>query len=110
MRLALLLILASLQHSLAMRMVLQRVTSASVTVDGTVVSSIGRGILALVGLHEQDTAEDLKYCAKKLCASKLWDNENQKSWRKSVKQLDYEVLLVSQVRTRLCASAGVRAP
>ena len=97
-RFALILFSLSLQRALAMRLVLQRVKSASITVDSQVVSSIGRGVLALVGLHENDSAEDLKYCAKKLCASKLWDNENEKSWRKSVKQLDYEVLLVSQVR------------
>ncbi|KAL1526547.1 hypothetical protein AB1Y20_015255 [Prymnesium parvum] len=61
-----------------------------------VVASIEKGILALVGLHEDDTADDLRYCARKLCASKLWANESDKSWRKSVKQLNYEVLLVSQ--------------
>ena len=89
-------ILLSIHHSLGMRLVLQRVKSASVTVNEKVVSSIGSGVLALVGLHEKDTADDLRYCAKKLCASKLWENDNGKGWRKSVKQLDYEVLLVSQ--------------
>ena len=49
-----------------MRLVLQRVKSASVSVDGAVVSSIGEGILALCGLHESDTHDDLSYCAKKL--------------------------------------------
>jgi len=79
-----------------MRLVLQRVKSASVSVDGAVVSSIGEGILALCGLHEADTPADLSYCAKKLANVKLWANENDKPWRKSVKQLEYEVLLVSQ--------------
>ena len=90
------LLLAALPPSSAMRLVLQRVKSASVTVDGSVVSSIGKGVLALVGLHSKDTAEDLVYCARKLCGAKLWDNENGKTWRKSVKQQDFEVLLVSQ--------------
>ena len=49
-----------------------------------------------MGLHESDTANDLQYCAKKLCAAKLWANENEKPWRKSVAQLNHEVLLVSQ--------------
>ena len=80
----------------AMRLVVQRVKSASVMVDGTVVSSIGRGVLALVGLHAADTPTDLSYCAKKLCGSKLWANEDGKGWRKSAKQLDLDVLLVSQ--------------
>lgn len=93
-----LVLLALTAASAAMRLVLQRVSSASVTVDRRLVSSIGSGVLALVGLHERDTASDLTYCAKKLCSAKLWDNENHKKWRKSVRQLDYEVLLVSQVR------------
>jgi D-aminoacyl-tRNA deacylase len=76
--------------------VLQRVKSASVTVDEKTVSSIGRGVMALVGLHESDTTRDLAYCAKKLIACRLWENENAKPWRKSVRQQDYEVLLVSQ--------------
>lgn len=79
-----------------MRLVLQRVRSASVTVNGSPVSSIGNGVLALVGLHADDQADDLRYCAKKLCASKLWDNENGKPWRQNVKQQQLEVMLVSQ--------------
>ena len=80
-----------------MRLVLQRVKAASVTVDGKVVSSIGRGLLALVGIHESDTPADVSYCAKKLCTSKLWANDEGKPWRKSVRSSSHlEVLLVSQ--------------
>lgn len=79
-----------------MRLVLQRVKSASVTVDGQVVSSVGKGILALVGLHVHDGEANLKYAAKKLVASKLWANDEGKTWRRSVKQMEYDVLLVSQ--------------
>ena len=88
-------LLLSLDLVLAMRIVLQRVKSASVTVEDAVVSSIGRGVLALVGLREGDTTADLEYCAKKLCAAKLWENEEGKGWRKAARQLDYELLLVS---------------
>ena len=94
--LGLLVFLAAAVPSFAMRLVLQRVKSASVSVSGNVISSIGGGLVALVGLHETDSAVDLQYCAKKLCASKLWENEGRKRWRQSVKQLDLEVLLVSQ--------------
>lgn len=81
----------------AMRLVLQRVKSASVTVDGNVVSAIGPGVLALVGLHENDSIEhDLTACCKQLLACKLWSNDNNGLWRHSVKQKDMEVLLVSQ--------------
>ena len=89
-------LLLSLDLASAMRIVLQRVKSASVTVEDAVVSSIGRGVLALVGLREGDTTADLEYCAKKLCAAKLWENEEGKGWRKAARQLDYELLLVSQ--------------
>jgi D-tyrosyl-tRNA(Tyr) deacylase len=83
--------------SAAMRIVVQRVKSASVTVDHEmVVSSIGPGILALVGLHEHDTIADAEYCCKKLLACKLWENESGGQWRQGVKQKGYEVLCVSQ--------------
>jgi D-tyrosyl-tRNA(Tyr) deacylase len=52
--------------------------------------------MALVGLHENDTKEDLEYCCKKLLACKLWANDNGATWRHGVKQRDLEVLCVSQ--------------
>ena len=52
--------------------------------------------MALVGLHERDSAEQLRYCAKKLVASKLWANDEGKTWRKSVRQMEFDILLVSQ--------------
>ena len=79
-----------------MRVVLQRCRSASVTVNNKVISSVGKGVVALVGLHERDGPEDLEYCAKKLLACKLWSNEAGKTWRKSVKMIGGDVLLVSQ--------------
>ena len=82
--------------ALAMRLVVQRVKSASVTVDGAVISSIGPGAMALVGLHECDTLDDLEYCCKRLLACKLWENDSGASWRHGVKQRGLEVLCVSQ--------------
>lgn len=79
-----------------MRIIVQRVKSASVTVEGKKVSTIGNGIMALVGIHEHDTQTDLGYCCKRLLASKLWENENGGMWRHGVKQKGYEVLCVSQ--------------
>ena len=84
------------EESFAMKLVLQRVKSASVTVDNNVISSIGPGVLALVGLHENDTEENLLECSKKLLAAKLWENQNGGQWRHGVKQKNYEVLCVSQ--------------
>ncbi len=88
--------LADSNSAAAMRIVLQRVKSASVTVENDVISSIGPGLLALVGLHENDTEENLIDCSKKLLAAKLWENENGGQWRHGVKQKNYEVLCVSQ--------------
>ena len=79
-----------------MRLVVQRVKSASVTVDDKVVSQIGPGLVALVGLHQTDDATDADFCARKLLACKLWANDNGAPWRQSVKQKGYDVLLVSQ--------------
>jgi D-tyrosyl-tRNA(Tyr) deacylase len=80
----------------AMRLVIQRVKSASVTVEQKQVSAIGPGMLALVGLHLEDKDSDLQYCAKKLLAIKLWENQNGAPWRQHVKQKEFEILCVSQ--------------
>jgi D-aminoacyl-tRNA deacylase len=80
----------------AMRILVQRVKSASVTVEGQMISSIGPGLVALVGLHEDDTIEDLQYCCKRLLLCKLWNNDNGQAWRQSVKQRNYDCLCVSQ--------------
>jgi D-tyrosyl-tRNA(Tyr) deacylase len=82
----------------SMRLVLQRVKSASVTLENNqVVSHIGPGLLALVGLHEDDTRRDLETCCKQLLACKLWSNDDSGGlWRHGVKQKGFEVLLVSQ--------------
>ena len=88
-------ILAS-SPTVGMRIVVQRVKSASVTVEGKIVSSIGPGAMALVGLHQYDTKEDLEYCCKRLLACKLWENDSGAGWRHGVKQRGLEVLCVSQ--------------
>lgn len=92
----LLVVAAALPLVDAMRLVVQRVKSASVTVDNKVVSSIGPGMMALVGLHEHDTEADLTHCCKRLLGAKLWSNDNGALWRHGVKQRGHEVLLVSQ--------------
>jgi D-aminoacyl-tRNA deacylase len=79
-----------------MRLVVQRVQSASVTVEEKVVSQIGPGLVALVGLHVDDTIEDATYCCRQLLNCKLWSNANDRPWKQSVKQKQYQCLLVSQ--------------
>lgn len=80
----------------AMRLVVQRVKSASVTVNDQIVAHIGPGLVALVGLHVEDTIEDADYCCRQLLNCKLWNNENDRPWKHSVKQKQYQCLLVSQ--------------
>ena len=91
-----------------MRAVIQRVKSASVTVDGAVVSSIGPGLVVLVGIGGDDTEEDAEYIAGKCLRARLfpgdppsgeggatnWDGA--KPWDRSVMDIDGEVLFVSQ--------------
>ena len=79
-----------------MRLVVQRVKSASVTVDDELISKIGPGIMTLVGIHEHDTEEDLQYCVRRLLGAKLWDNGSGGAWRHGVKTKGYQVLCVSQ--------------
>lgn len=57
-------------------MVAQRVKSASVTVDGELIASIGKGILALTGVDRNDTIKDSERAANKLLNMRLWDDEN----------------------------------
>ncbi|RLN38972.1 D-tyrosyl-tRNA(Tyr) deacylase [Panicum miliaceum] len=80
-----------------MRAVVQRVLSASVEVEGRVVSAIGPGILVLVGVHEADTDSDADYICRKVLNMRPFPNEKTgKAWDQSVMQRSFEVLLVSQ--------------
>ena len=79
-----------------MKAVIQRVVSGSVSVDRAGVSSIGRGIVALVGIHRDDTKADLDYIVRKLVSLRLWEDEGGRRWAKSANDLDLEILCVSQ--------------
>ena len=80
-----------------MKAIIQRVTSANVKVDGEIVSKIGKGLCVLVGIHRDDTKKELEYIAKKILSLRLFDDPTTgKRWDKSVKDLNLEVLCVSQ--------------
>ena len=84
-----------------MRVILQRVTSASVVVAGEVVAQIGAGLLVLAGITVTDEEPDAEWCANKILSTRLWDSlpsegKPGKPWNESVKSQDLEVLLVSQ--------------
>ena len=78
-----------------MRLVLQRVTEASVTVDGAVVGSIGAGLMVLCGISEEDDEAAAEWACRKLLGIRLWE-ANGKPWAASVTQAKLGVLLVSQ--------------
>lgn len=78
-----------------MRTVIQRVSRASVTIDGQVKSSIGKGYLVLLGCENADTEEDIQWLAKKICGLRVFDDENG-VMNKSIMDVGGEVLVVSQ--------------
>ncbi|MBQ9383536.1 MAG: D-tyrosyl-tRNA(Tyr) deacylase [Ruminiclostridium sp.] len=78
-----------------MRFVVQRVTHASVTVSGSVVGSIGRGFMVLIGISDTDTCGTADKMIKKLLGLRIFDDENGKT-NLSLSDVDGELLLISQ--------------
>ena len=78
-----------------MRCVVQKVTSASVTVEGELVSEIGLGYLVLVGAEDGDTDADVRYSAEKIAGLRVFEDADDKL-NLSVKDVGGSVLLVSQ--------------
>lgn len=79
-----------------MRLVIQRVTRASVSVPAEAYESkIGKGLLVLAAFIDDDTDEDLEWCARKLAAMRIFDDEDG-VMNLSVKDVDGEILVVSQ--------------
>lgn len=78
-----------------MRIVIQRTGHASVTIDGELHSSIGRGLLILLGIEEADTEEDAAWLVKKVTGLRIFDDENG-VMNRSVMDTGGECLVVSQ--------------
>jgi D-tyrosyl-tRNA(Tyr) deacylase len=79
-----------------MRAVLQRVTKAKVNVDGEIVGEISRGLLALVGLCRDDSAEKLEWMAKKIADVRLFAESADKEFHLSLRDTGFGLLLVPQ--------------
>ncbi len=90
-----------------MKAVLQRVSSASVTVDEKIVSSIKNGLLILVGIEDADTNDDIIWLTNKIINLRIFDDEN-KIPNLSVKDIDGELLLVSQFTLYASTKKGNR--
>lgn len=78
-----------------MRLVIQRVTQASVTINNELYSSINEGLLILAGMQEDDCEEDVLWLASKVCGLRIFDDPNG-VMNLSVKEIDGEILAVSQ--------------
>ena len=78
-----------------MRAVIQRVSHASVTIDGQVKSSIQQGFLILLGVCDEDTMEDVEWLVKKVAGLRVFDDENH-VMNLSIQDVDGEALVVSQ--------------
>lgn len=78
-----------------MRAVVQRVSAASVTVEGRKVGTIGPGLLVLLGVARGDTEKEGEYLAEKLAGLRIFEDEEEKMNR-SVAQIGGSILLVSQ--------------
>lgn len=78
-----------------MRVVIQRVQHASVSINGQVKSSIGRGLLILLGIEEADTADDIDWLVRKISQLRIFDDEAG-VMNRSVTDVGGEALVVSQ--------------
>ena len=78
-----------------MRIVIQRVSHASVTIEGNVKSQIGKGYLILLGVCEEDSQEDIDWLVKKVIGLRVFDDENG-VMNRSIMDVDGEILVVSQ--------------
>ncbi len=78
-----------------MRFVIQRVTQSSVSVDGTVIGKIGKGLLVLIGVAEEDTEETADKLVRKLTGLRVFEDENGKT-NLSLADVKGELLLISQ--------------
>ena len=90
-----------------MRAVVQRVSTASVTISGKIHSTIGLGLLVFLGIEDADTKEDVEWLSAKLVNLRIFDDENA-VMNLSVKDKDGEILLISQFTLHASTKKGNR--
>lgn len=90
-----------------MRVVIQRVTSASVTIDGMKKSEISQGLLILLGIENNDTEEDISWLCKKIVNLRIFNDENN-VMNCSVKDVNGDMLVVSQFTLHASTKKGNR--
>ena len=90
-----------------MRVVIQRVANASVTVESKVVAEIQKGLLVFVGIEEADSQEDLDWLVTKIAQLRIFNDENE-VMNLSVQDIDGDVLVVSQFTLHAATKKGNR--
>ena len=90
-----------------MRVVIQRVSRASVTIDGNIHSKINNGLLVLLGVEDADTLEDIEWLSGKIVNLRIFNDENG-VMNVSVKDINGEIILVSQFTLHASTKKGNR--
>ena len=90
-----------------MRVVVQRVNEASVTINNEIVSKIGKGLLVLVGVEDEDTQEDINWLCQKITQLRIFDDENG-IMNKSIKDINGDLIIVSQFTLHASTKKGNR--
>ncbi|MDO5104825.1 D-aminoacyl-tRNA deacylase [Capnocytophaga sp.] len=90
-----------------MKVVIQRVTKASVSIDAKVVSQIATGLLILVGFENDDNQEDIQWLSAKIVNLRIFDDENG-VMNRSVKDVNADILAVSQFTLHASTKKGNR--
>lgn len=90
-----------------MRALIQRVTKASVTIDGNIKSSIGNGLLVLVGIEEADTTEDILWLSQKIVNLRIF-NDAEGVMNVSLKDAGGDMIAVSQFTLHASTKKGNR--
>jgi D-tyrosyl-tRNA(Tyr) deacylase len=90
-----------------MKVVLQRVSSASVTIDNNIVAEIQKGLLVLIGIEDADTQEDIDWLVGKITKIRIFDDENH-VMNLSVQDIDGDIIVVSQFTLHASTKKGNR--
>ena len=90
-----------------MRAVIQRVSEASVTVEGTIIGQIQRGLMVLVGIVNEDDNADIEWLSNKIIHMRIFDDENG-VMNKSLIEVGGAILLVSQFTLHAATKKGNR--
>lgn len=90
-----------------MKVVLQRVSKASVTIEGTKVASIGNGLLILLGIVEDDSLEDIKWLSSKIVNLRIFGDENA-VMNRSLLDVNGEIMTISQFTLHASTKKGNR--